>query len=166
MDAIAAVDENWGIGQNGKLLFSIPADLHYFKETTWGGLVIMGRRTLDALPGGRPLPGREHVVLTRGEALAIPGVRTVHTVEQALQAAKSWPGAAWVIGGGQIYRALLPYCRRAFVTKVEAAGAADTFFPNLEKDPAWHLAQAGRRQAWEGLCFSFCIYENRGAAPW
>ena len=166
MDLIVAVSRAWGIGKDGKQLFSIPEDLRFFKENTWGGTVLLGRRTLAALPGGAPLPGRRSIVLSRDETLAVPGAQVCRSPAQLRKAARAAPGKVWVIGGGQLYRRLLPYCRQAFVTKVDADVPADTFFPDLDALPSWRLTQAGPPRQGEGLSFSFCIYENKEAAPW
>lgn len=119
MNAIAAVSRDWGIGRAGELLFHIPEDLRRFRALTTGGTVIMGRKTLDSLPGGRPLPNRRNLVLTRNAAFARPGVETVRSPEElpALLEGQD-PDRVWVCGGGEIYRLLLPWCRTCHITRV------------------------------------------------
>lgn len=166
MDLIVAVSRAWGIGKDGGQLFSIPEDLRFFKETTWGQTVLLGRRTLAALPGGAPLPGRRSIVLSRDAAFSVPGAQVCRCLPQLLQAAKEAPGEVWVIGGAQLYRLLLPYCRRALVTKIDADLPADAFFPDLDALPSWRLVNAGPQRRWKELSFSFWSYENKEAAPW
>lgn len=166
MDLIVAVSRAWGIGKDGGQLFFIPEDLQFFKETTWGQTVLLGRRTLAALPGGRPLPGRHSIVLSRDKTLLVPGAQVCHSLPQLLRAAKEAPGEVWVMGGAQLYRLLLPYCRRALVTKIAADVPADVYFPNLDALPSWRLVHAGPQRSWKEGTFSFCTYENEEAAPW
>lgn len=119
MDAIVAVDARWGIGRDGGLLFRISADLRRFKVLTMGHTVVMGRRTLQSLPGGRGLPGRRNLVLSRQGDLAPEGAEVFHEVQPMLDAAGE---DAFVIGGAQVYRLLLPACRRLYVTQIDADG--------------------------------------------
>ena len=123
MNAIAAVSLDWGIGQGNGLLFHISEDMRRFRALTTGGTVLMGRRTLDSMPNGRPLPQRRNIVLTRQPDFHREGVEVVHSIQEALALAGE---DAWVIGGGEIYAALLPYCRRCYITRVYAQPACDT----------------------------------------
>ena len=131
MYAIVAVDERWGIGRDNRLLFHLPADLKHFKTLTSGHTVLMGRKTLQSLPGGRGLPGRRNLVLTSERAFTAENAQVVHSVEDAVRAAGE---DAWVIGGESVYRQLLPLCRRVFVTRIAADGgkAVEEF---KEKEP-------------------------------
>ena len=119
MYAIVAVDERWGIGRDNRLLFHLPADLKHFKALTSGHTVLMGRKTLQSLPGGKGLPGRRNLVLTSERAFTAENAQVVHSVEDAVRAAGE---DAWVIGGESVYRQLLPLCRRVFVTRIAADG--------------------------------------------
>ncbi len=160
MNAIVVVDENWGIGRDGSLLFSLPADMKRFRTTTLDGTVLMGRKTLESFPGGKPLPRRRNVVLSTSRD-RIPGVETVHTMEQLREAAAGEdPERVFVIGGGSVYTALLPYCRRALVTKADACGNADTFFPNLDKLPGWEIEREGEPITENGITYRFVDYVN------
>ena len=133
MNAIAAVSRDWGIGRAGELLFHIPEDLRRFRALTTGGTVIMGRKTLDSLPGGRPLPNRRNLVLTRNAAFSRPGVEAVRSLEELLALLEGQdPDRAWVCGGGEIYRLLLPWCRTCHITRVYEAPESDAFFPDLD----------------------------------
>ena len=111
MNAIAAVSAAWGIGREGDLLFRISGDLKRFRALTSGGTVIMGRKTLDSLPGGRPLPKRRNIVLTRDSAFAREGVEAARSLEEVLSLTEGEdPETVWVCGGGEVYRMLLPFC--------------------------------------------------------
>ena len=139
MNAIVVTDKQWAIGRNGDLLFSLPGDMKHFRTLTTGGTVIMGRKTLDSFPGGRPLPKRRNIVITRSPDFHREGCETVSTPEDALALARDEENV-WLIGGGSIYAALLGRCRRASVTRVDSTVSdADTFFPNLDKSPDWKL---------------------------
>jgi dihydrofolate reductase len=155
---IVCVDRNWAIGRQGRLLFCIPADLRRFRQLTMGGTLVMGRRTWESLPG--VLPGREHVVLTRNAAFAPKGATVVRSLEQAAAAFAARP--AWLIGGAETFAALLPLCRAAYVTQVDAAAPdADAFFPNLETLPGWQRTALGPWQVWNGLSFRYGIFLNK-----
>ena len=154
MQAIVCVSENWGIGFGGDLLFRISADLKRFRALTLGKTVILGSRTLKTFPGGKPLPGRRNVDLTRSEA-PIPGAETARTREEALALAG---GDAVVIGGASVYTLLLPDCARALVTKVFAAPEADSFFPNLDVHPDWRVASESGVMEENGLRFQYVDY--------
>lgn len=161
MNAIVVVDRHWGIGKDGKLLFSLPADMKHFRTLTTGGTVLMGRKTLDSLPGGKPLPNRRNIVLSSAEK-ELEGVEIVHTPAAMLSAVRSDPPErVFVIGGGSVYASLLPYCRRVFLTKVDTvAEEPDTYFPNLDKLPGWQVEQCGGDLTENGLTFRFVDYIN------
>ena len=129
MKLIVAVDRSWAIGREGDQLLYLSADLRRFKELTLGGTVILGRKTLATFPGGRPLKGRRNLILSRSPDFAPEGAEVFRSVEELLAAA---PEDSFVIGGESVYRALLPYCTTAYVTKIDAAFPADRFFPDLD----------------------------------
>lgn len=155
MQAIVAVSRSWGIGREGKLLFHIPSDLRRFKALTTGHTVIMGRKTLLSLPQKKPLPDRRNLVLSRQPNYAVDGAEVVHSIEELLAVAED---DAFVIGGQQIYQQLLPYCTRAYVTKVMGDPKADAFFPNLDDDPAWRVVSTERILAENGVAFQYVEY--------
>ena len=162
MNAIAAVSASWGIGRDGELLFHISGDLRRFRALTSGGTVIMGRKTLDSLPGGRPLPKRRNIVLTRDPAFAREGVEAAHSLEEVLSLVEGEdPEAVWVCGGGEIYRMLLPFCRMCRITQVRASPPCDAFFPNLDLLDQWKRLEAGEVLSEGGLDYQFVDYENR-----
>ena len=161
MNAIVVADRNWAIGRNNGLLFSLPGDMKHFRTLTSGGTVIMGRRTLDSFPGGRPLPKRRNIVITRDPDFCREGCEIVHRPEEALALAGDGDDV-WLIGGGSIYAALLGRCRRACVTQVDtAAPAADVFFPNLDALPAWAVEHTGEPITENGLTYRFVDYIRR-----
>lgn len=162
MNAIVAVDQNWAIGCDGDLLFSLPTDMKRFRTLTTGGTVIMGRKTLESFPGGRPLPKRRNVVITRNRDFARDDVDIVFSIEEALDAvAGTEEENLWVIGGGTIYTAMLPYCKRVFLTKVNAtAPDADTFFPNLDALPDWEVESVVETVEENGFTYQFINYVN------
>ena len=144
MELIAAVYDNWGIGKDGTQPIALKADRKFFRETTKGAMVIVGRRTIEDFPGKQPLPGRVNVMLSRS-GTEIPGFRLCRSIEEAMELAKT-TDRVMVIGGGSIYRQLLPYCDVAYITKVHCNPDSDTFFPDLDADPQWaspQLLQAG-----------------------
>lgn len=159
MNAIVVVDRNWSIGKNNRLLFSLPEDMKRFRALTLGATVLMGRKTLDSFPGGKPLPKRRNVVLS-SRNLAQEGVECVHSLEE-LRAAGAGAENAFVIGGGSVYAALLPFCRRVYVTKVDAeAAGADTCFPDLDALPDWEIASVSDPVEENGVTYRFVDYVN------
>ncbi len=157
MRAIVAVSQNWGIGKDGQLLFRISADLQRFKALTTGHTVVMGRKTLESLPGGRGLPGRRNLVLTRQENFAPERAEAVHSLEEAVALAGD---EAFVIGGQEVYALLLPYCSRVYVTRIFADAPVDAFFPNLEEDPRWRAVSASEVLEENGLKFQYVEYKR------
>lgn len=157
MNLIVAVDRNWAIGKGGDQLVYIPADLKRFKELTLGHPVILGRKTLATFPGGRPLKGRRNLILSATPGYTVEGAEVCPTLQAALDAA---PEDSFVIGGESVYRALLPYCRTAYVTKIDAAFPADRYFPNLDEDPAWSVAEESEVHEHEGLSFRYVTYKR------
>lgn len=161
MIAIVNVDENWGIGRDGDQPFYIPGDLKFFKEKTEGKTVIMGRATFDALPpNARPLPKRENVVLTRQSDLKIEGVTICNSFDDLKAYASN---DAFVIGGADVYKNLLPYCTKAYVTKTFADGVCDRWFENLDEMPNWKLIEKSEMYEYDSIKFQFCTYVNERA---
>ena len=156
MELIVAVYDDWGIGKNGTQPVALSADRKFFRETTRGAMVIVGRRTIEDFPGQQPLPGRINVALTRSDA-EIPGFTVCHSPEEAAQLANS-AQRAMVIGGGSIYKQMLAYCDTAYVTKVHVSPESDTYFPNLDEDPQWELKQILQSGEENGICYEMCLY--------
>ena len=164
MNTIVAVDKNYGIGRNGELLFSIPEDMRYFREMTFGKTVIMGRRTLQSLPEGKPLKNRRNIVFSRDRRMTVSGAQMVHSVSE-LASLLGEATDAFVIGGEAIYGELLNYCRRAYITMVDADGKADRFFPNVEQMKNWTLESASEWKEHDGLRYQFRVYLNGDVTP-
>ena len=160
MELIVAVYEDWGIGQNGTQPIALSADRKFFRETTRGAMVIVGRRTVEDFPGGNPLPGRVNVLLTRTKRV-FPGFTVAASPEDALRLAKT-AERAMVIGGGSIYRQMLPYCDTAYVTKVHTRPESDTYFPNLDEDSDWYLAEILQSGEENGIAYEMCLYKRKG----
>ncbi|MBQ1483939.1 MAG: dihydrofolate reductase [Firmicutes bacterium] len=161
MKMILAADEKWGIGRDGGLLCHLPSDLAYFKEKTLGKTVIMGRVTLESLPGGKGLPGRTNIVLTRNPEYSVPGVDTACSDNELWSALTGIPQEdVFVIGGEQIYRKLLPLCDEVFVTKIMADLGADRFFPDLDADPDFEAEPVSEEMEENGYRFRFYVYRR------
>ena len=161
MKLIVAVDRNWAIGNEGKLLASIPEDMKFFRTTTTGNVVVMGRKTLESFPGKRPLKNRVNIVLTRDEGYTADGAVIVHDIEELLAKLEDYSDKdIYVIGGGTIYNQLLKYCDTALVTDIDDEFKADTYFPDLDKDESWKMADSGERKEHEGTVYYFRRYDK------
>ena len=161
MEAIVAVYEDWGIGRDGTQPVALSADRKFFREMTRGAAVIVGRKTLADFPGGRPLPKRVNVVLTR-QQLEIPGAVVCAGPEEAVAYTEQFE-KVMVIGGGSIYRQMLRYCDSALVTRVHADPGSDTFFPNLDRDKAWKLKEILQSGEENGIRYEMCRYVRMAA---
>ena len=162
MDAIVAVYDDWGIGKDGTQPIALSTDRKFFRETTRGAMVIVGRRTIDDFPGKKPLPGRVNVALTRSD-MEIPGFTVCHSPEEAAELAKT-AEKAMVIGGGTVYRQMLSFCDRAYVTKVHVTPESDTYFPNLDEDAEWELSEILQSGEENGIAYEMCLYTRKGTA--
>lgn len=152
--AIAAVSADGGIGRSGALLFHIAGDLRRFKALTMGQSLIMGRATLDSLPGGRPLPGRRNLVLSRNQGFRREGAEVFHSPEALLSALNGED--AWVMGGASVYELFLPRCGELYLTRVDAAPPADRFFPALGE--VWQRTECSTWEEEGGLRWRFERY--------
>ena len=163
MRLIAAADQRWGIGKDGKLLVSIPADMKYFQSVTSGHTVIMGRKTLESFPGGRPLKNRRNIVLTKQPDFRVEGVTAVSGVCEALDLVRGMnPEEVFCIGGAMIYRLFLPYCDTALITRIDHIYDADAFLPDLDNDSAWEKVRESEEQVFFDLTYRFCTYKRKG----
>ena len=160
MTAIVAVCENGGIGREGALLFHIREDLQRFRQLTLGKTVVMGRKTLESLPGGRGLPDRRNLVLTRDPSFRAEGAEVCRSVDEVLRSADP---DAFVLGGGAVYQALADACDTAYLTHVgRAFDGADTWFPDLSKKPGWSVDEEGPWLEEDGVPFRFVTWRKRG----
>lgn len=161
MKLIVAVDANWGIGCKNELLVRIPSDQRFFRETTTGNVVVMGRKTLESFPGGKPLKDRVNIVLTKENRSGEYGEVIVHSIEEAMEEIKKYPEKIiYIIGGETIYRQFLPFCDVAYVTKIDHAYEADAYFPNLDEDSEWKLAEESEEQTYFDITYTFARYER------
>lgn len=160
MKAIVAVDTKWGIGKKNDLLFILPADMKYFRETTLNKVVVMGSNTLKSFPGGKPLKNRTNIVLfpggeKRDDCLVVD---SLEELKQVLQNYNS--DDVFIIGGAMFYKTMLPYCSEVLVTKVDADGGAEVFYENLDELPNWSCTWQSDVQETNGYNIRFTVYKN------
>ena len=155
IEAIVAAGRDWGIGKNGTQNVVLSADRKHFRSVTEGCTVIVGRKTLADFPGGKPLPNRHNIVLTRND-LTIAGAEVAHSAEEALALVGS--ERCLIIGGASVYRALLPYCERIYVTKIDVQVPSDSFFPDLDASPEWEIERESDVMEENGVRFRFVDY--------
>ncbi len=161
MNLIAAVDKHWAIGSRGQQLVNIPQDQKLFRDRTLGKVIVMGRKTLKSLPGGQPLYGRTNVVLTRDPECRVKGAVVCHSLEEVLKFLESYEsGDIYIIGGDSVYEQFLPYCDLAYVTYIDFAYEADTWFPNLDRDPEWTMTEESDEQTYFDLCYTYRTYRR------
>ena len=153
---VAAVAKNGVIGAGGKLPWHLPEDLKHFKNLTLGHPVIMGRRTWESL--GKPLPGRENIVVTRRAGYEAPGASVAASLAAAI-ALCAGESAAFVIGGAEIYAAALPLADGLVLTEIDHDYAGDTRFPDWDRK-AWRATQKEPHTSSEGVRFDFVLYEE------
>lgn len=162
MNLIVAVDKNWAIGYQNKLLVSIPSDMRFFKEQTSKKVVIMGKNTLESFPGGRPLMNRVNIVIALEKDYKVKDCIVVYSIEEALETVKKYRSEdIYIIGGASIYRQMLPYCDLAYITKIDYEYQADTYFPNLDEMDEWVLEKESDEQTYYDLPYTFCRYERK-----
>ncbi len=130
MNLIVAVDKNWAIGKDNRMMWSIPADMKFFRETTKGNVVIMGRKTLESFPQGQPLKNRVNIVITKNPDYKVKGAVIVHSIEEA------------------------------YVTRIGHAFDADTYFPDLDADKEWKMTKISDEQTCFDLEYYFTVYER------
>lgn len=159
MKLIVAVSENWGIGKDNDLLFNIPKDMKFFRETTMGKIVVLGRKNLETFPGKKPLPKRTNVVITRNPDYKCEGAVVVNSIEDVLELGYN-DDEIFVIGGEEIYRQMLKYCDTCYVTKVKEFADADRFMVNLDESSEWTLAEMSEEIEDNAHVIQFCRYER------
>lgn len=165
---IVAADNNWGIGSNNDLLAHIPEDMKMFKEITTGGSIVVGRKTYDSLPK-KPLPNRTNIIIT-SEAKEKPELKKSNTIIANMEYIKTWlsndevirdNNGIYIIGGGMIYKELLPFCERVYITKIhQTYDNADTYFPNIDDMPEWEMTSSSEIKEYNGVRYQFCIYDR------
>ena len=159
MKAIFHADKNWGIGKANDLMFTLPKDMKFFRETTNGKVVVMGLNTLRSFPSGKPLKNRTNIVLSPEDIAE--DVITVHNLDELFEEIKKYPAdEVFVIGGASVYKTLIPYCTEVLVTKVDADGGAEVFVPNLDEDENFMLTAQSEPIEDNGYTIRFCTYRN------
>ena len=162
MNLIVAVDNNWAIGSKDRLLVSIPNDQKHFREETTGKVVVLGRKTLQTFPQGQPLKNRTNIILSGDRSYQAGDAIVAHSIEELLEELKKYDTEdVYIIGGESVYRQMLPYCDTAHVTKIDREYEADTYFPNLDEDPAWEITADSDEQTYFDIAFTFLRYERK-----
>lgn len=162
MNVIAAVDNNWAIGHQGSLLVRIPRDQKLFREMTEGKVVVMGRKTFEALPQKQPLKGRVNIILSRDMGYTVKGAVVVHSIEGLMEELVRYDDRdVFVAGGAQVYEQLLPYCDTAYITKICFSYQADAYLPRLDAMPDWVLTGDSEEQTYFDLEYFFLKYERK-----
>jgi len=162
MKAIVVVDNNWGIGKDGQLLTHLPGDLKYFKEKTLGKTIIVGRKTLESFPGGKPLPGRTNIVLTENPEFQRKNCSICYDLDDLFDEIAMLDGQdIFVAGGACIYEMFLPYCDEVFVTKIQASYDADKHFPNLDQSDSFVKTWQSEPMEEQGVKYRFEKYTRK-----
>ena len=162
MEAIVAVYSDWGIGDGTTQPVTLKADRLHFRDLTKNAAVIVGRKTLEDFPGGRPLQGRVNIVVTR-QQIEIPGAFVAGSTEEALRLAAQYERCL-VIGGASIFKQFFPFINKVYITKIGCCPPSSAFFPNLDREAGWHCAEEGPLQEEDGISYRFCIYERRNSS--
>lgn len=165
MNAIVAVDNNWGIGKNNDLLVSIPEDMKFFRETTKNKIVIMGKNTFYSLPNQKPLPNRVNIVISHSSDLNIDGVVVCSSIDNAIEYiireySEDKLKEVFFIGGGSIYKQCLDYIDTIYLTRINKEYSADCFFPDLNQYPEWKLTEEKKIVSVNGIELSFNTYKK------
>lgn len=162
MNLIAAVDQNWAIGLDNKLLVSIPDDMKFFREMTIGKVVVMGRKTLEGFQNGLPLSGRINIIMSKNKDYTVKGATVVHSLEELdAELEKYRSEDVYVIGGQSIYEQLVDRCDVAHITKIDFEYRADAHCPNLDELPEWKLVADSEEQTYFDLEYYFLRYERK-----
>lgn len=160
MKLILAVDKNWAIGRDNKMLYNLKKDLKHFKETTTGGLVIMGRKTFDSM--GNALPNRENIILSRDENLKRDGAMVFNEPSEIIKYVENSPREAFVIGGAEICELFLDEIDEAIITKIDRESEADTFLHNFDEDPNFEIIEESDSIDDGGIKIKFVKYRRKG----
>ncbi|MCI5614570.1 MAG: dihydrofolate reductase [Agathobacter sp.] len=162
MNLIAAVDKNWAIGKNNQLLVRIPADQKFFRETTTGKVVVMGRKTLESFPNGLPLKNRTNIVLTKDKNYKVKDAIVLHSMDELMVELEKYDSDdIYIIGGEKIYAQLVDQCDVAHITKIDYEYDADAYFPNLDEKPEWVITGDSEEQTYFDLIYYFYRYERK-----
>ncbi|WP_159991770.1 dihydrofolate reductase [Pelistega ratti] len=157
INIIVAYNQKHIIGKDNTMPWHLPADLAYFKKTTMGYPVIMGRKTRESL--GRPLPGRLNIAITRDTHYQAEGTQIAHSLEEAIKLAQAENNTIFIIGGGEIYRQALAFADKVYATEIYSDIDGDTAFPILDKTQ-WKEVSRHSQPPQNGLAFDFVVYER------
>lgn len=159
---IASADQNWGIGYRNQLLARVPEDMKQVSAKTRGNIIVMGRKTLESLPGGKPLPDRTNIVLTANREYTVENALVVHDIPELIERLKDYDKPVYVFGGESIYRQLLPLCTKAYITRFHETFQADSYLPNLDTLEDWKLVEQSPVQISKtGMVYQFTTYVRR-----
>lgn len=162
MNIIVTVDNNWAIGRNDEMLVRIPEEQKSLREETVGKVLVMGRKTLENMPGGQPLYGRTNIVLTQNRDYKAKGVTVLHSFEEALEELKKYKDEdIYILGGESLYKQFLPYCDTVHVTKIDYAYDANVYFPNLDEQEGWSIEESSDERTYFDLEYYFYKYVNK-----
>ena len=159
MKIILAVDKNWGIGKDGRMLFHIRRDLNHFKSYTLGNICIMGRKTYESMGGA--LPNRENIVLTRNKDYKAKDAKVFTNYRDILAYVKERCEEVFVIGGEKIVEIFLEYCNEAIITKIYESREADSFLHNFDQDEDWSLSEESDIMVENGVSFRYVTYRRK-----
>ncbi len=162
MKCIVAADKKWGIGLKNKLLVHIPEDMKTFRNLTIGKVVILGRKTLETFPNGLPLQGRTNIIMSRNADFTAKDAIIAHSEEELMEILKNYDtDDVFVIGGGKIYDMLMPYCDEAIVTRLNYRYEADTYFPDLDNDDDWYIADESEEMTYFSIEYQRVTYKRK-----
>ncbi len=164
MNIIVTVDENWAIGKRDKTFVQIPGNQRFLQRQTAGKTVVMGRKTLQAMPQGVPMYGCENLVLSQNPGYNVKGAKTLHSKEELLAEVEKLPTEdVYVVGGESIYKMLFDLCDTVYVTMVEKTYDADRYFENLDSHPDWEMTEESDEQTYFDITYYFRKYERRNS---
>lgn len=156
MNMIVAVDNNFAIGYQGRLLVQIPLDQQFFREMTKGKVIVYGRRTLATFPNGVPLASRVNIILSENKDYNVRGAVCLHSLEEALEYLKQYKSEdIFIVGGESIYRQFLPYCDTIHLTKIDYEYKADAHFPDISKSLEWEMVEDSDEQTYFDVEYYF-----------
>ena len=156
---IVCVDKHWAIGKNNDLLFHLKKDMEFFRKTTMHSIVVMGENTMKSLPGAKPLKDRINIVLCP-EGKEYPGFVCFHDLNKLVELLQELPCDIYIIGGGMLYKSMLPYYEEVYVTKVNADGEGTVFFPNLDDNPDFGISDISEDIEDGDYLINFCTYKR------
>jgi dihydrofolate reductase len=167
MNFIVSVDEEWNIGSRGGLLQRIPEDMKQFRAKTVNHVIVLGRRTLETFPGGKPLPDRTNIVLTRQSDYQAEGAVVCSSYPELFCILQNYPdNDIFVVGGGEVYNVLIPYCITGYVTKIHQSYPADTRIPDLDKQENWRAVSTdGPHHSKADVLYTYVEYRNSHVQP-